>query len=134
MIANAALVDSSVLISLLRRGLDPAKELMTRARRMDLATCGMVRLEVLRGVVQPATRRAVAGFLDVMCNIPSDNRLWEEAAQLAWELDRRGRTLPAQDILIAACARRIGAVVLSHDAHFSEIPDLTVLTSIDDLN
>ena len=127
------MVDSSVLIGLLRQGRDPAQELASRARQMDLATCGMVRLEVLRGVVRPSARKAMEGFLDVMCNVPSDNRLWEEAAQLAWELDRKGRVLPSQDIFIAACARRIGAAVLSHDAHFSEIPDLTVLTSIDDL-
>lgn len=133
MTAQTALVDSSVLIGLLRRGLDPAKELAGRAKRMDLATCGMVRLEVLRGVVQPTARRAVAGFLDVMCNVPADNRLWDEAAQLAWELDRKGRILPAQDLVIAACARRIGAAVLTFDAHFSEIPDLTVLRSIDEL-
>jgi predicted nucleic acid-binding protein len=34
--------------------------------------------------------------------------------------------LPAQDILIACCARRIGAVVLTMDTHFSDIPGLRV--------
>jgi predicted nucleic acid-binding protein len=130
---NVALVDSCVLIGLLREGRDPAIELLRRSPNMDLATCGMVRVEVIRGLVALRLRRAVEGFMDVMRNVPTDNRLWEEAATLAWELDRQGTVLPAQDVVIACCARRIDAAVLTWDTHFGRIPNLRVLKSLEEL-
>ena len=130
---GVVLVDSSVLIGLLREGRDPAVELVGRAFASDLATCGMVRMEVLRGVMGRRAQQAVREFLDVLRNVPTDNRVWEAATALAWSLDRRGVTLPAQDILIACCAQRIGAAVLTWDRHFQEIPDLRVIESLDAL-
>lgn len=127
------LVDSCVWIRLLRAGQDPVRELTTRARESDLATCGMVRLEVLRGITNRRVHDAVRAFFDVMQNSPTDNRIWEDASEAAWQLGRRGLHLPAQDIIIAACAHRIGAAVLTHDSHFFEIPGLTVLTSLDQI-
>jgi predicted nucleic acid-binding protein len=131
---SVVLVDSCVLIGLLREGRDPAVELVNRAPNTDLATCGMVRLEVVRGVVAPRLRRALEAFMNLMRNVPTDNRLWETAVDLAWELDRQGIVLPAQDILIACSARRIGAAVLTLDEHFSRIPNLRVLRSIEELS
>jgi predicted nucleic acid-binding protein len=122
------LVDSNVYIDLLRQGLDPALELTERISQLDLATCGMVRVEVLRGIKGEKVRSRLVAFFDVTQNVPTDNRLWEEAADLAWTLDRRGKVIPAQDVLIACCARRIGAIVLTADAHFSNIPGLRVRT------
>jgi predicted nucleic acid-binding protein len=130
---SVVLVDSCVLIGLLREGRDPAAELSGRVPTTDLATCGMVRLEVIRGLVVPRLRRAVEGFMNVMRNVPTDNRLWEEAAAQAWELDRQGVILPAQDIVIACCARRIDAAVLTWDRHFRQIPGLRVLKSLEEL-
>ena len=122
------LVDSNVFISLMRRGLDPAAILTQTVSSTDLATCGMVRMEVLRGVKIPKVRDRLSEFFDVLQNVPTDNRVWEEAASLAWQLDRVGKVLPAQDVLIAVCAKRIGAIVLTADAHFSMIPGVRVRT------
>ncbi|MEO7933872.1 MAG: PIN domain-containing protein [Chthoniobacterales bacterium] len=115
----------------MRKGLDPAETLTQTVSLTDLATCGMVRLEVLRGVKNPRVRDKLSSFFDVLQNVPTDNRLWEEAASLAWKLDRVGRVLPAQDILIAASAMRVGAVVLTADAHFQNIPGLRVNKWVD---
>lgn len=130
---SAVLVDSSFFIKLLREGRDPATELLRNAQLLELATCGMVRLEVVRGVIAPKKRSALEGFMDVMMNVPTDNKLWIEATQLAWELDREGIVLPATDIIIAAAARRIGAAVLAIDKHFGMISGLTVFRSLDEL-
>ena len=118
------LIDSSIFIGLLRRRMDPTRELWEHFASLDLAVCGMVRVEVVRGLKAPRLRSRVEAFMDVMQSIPTDHRLWEEAAHMAWELDRQGRNLPAPDILIAVSALRIGAAVLSFDRHFSEIPRL----------
>ena len=131
--AAVALVDSSVWIGLLRDGRDPGLELARRARTFDLATCGMVRLEVLRGIVRPPVFDAVKGFMDVMINVPSDHRIWEEATREAWQLARKGITIPAQDLVITACANRIEAAILTFDNHFHDIPGVTVLSSLDEL-
>jgi predicted nucleic acid-binding protein len=61
-----------------------------------------------------------------MINVPTDNRLWKDVEQTVWELARRGSTLPLTDVAIACCARRIGAVVLTCDQHFSQILNLRV--------
>ena len=54
-------------------------------------------------------------------------------AELAWRLDREGWRLPAQDILISACALRIGATVFTHDKHFRVVPGLSVISSLEEL-
>jgi predicted nucleic acid-binding protein len=118
--------DSNVYIDLLRKHLDPAEELTARISQLDLAVCGMVRVEVLRGIRGEKARARMTAFFDVMQNVPTDNRLWEEAAELAWTLDRKGIVIPSQDIVIACCARRVGAVVLTMDAHYRHIPGVQV--------
>jgi predicted nucleic acid-binding protein len=122
----ATLVDSSIFIELLGQGLDPATELTSQISLTDLATCGMIRIEVLRGIRNKKIRQKLSDFMDVLQNVPTDNRLWDEAAHLAWKMDRVGWVIPAQDILIACCAMRIGASVLTRDRHFSRIPGLVV--------
>jgi predicted nucleic acid-binding protein len=123
--ASAALVDSNVFIALTRREEDPVRWLGSRFQ--DIYTCGMVRLEVLRGIKNSRKREEMAALFDVLCNVQTDNKLWEQAAALGWKLDRAGHMIPAADILIAACALRAGVPVLTADRHFQGIPDLPVI-------
>jgi len=123
--ASAALVDSNVFIALTRHRVDASRWLGSRFE--DIYTCGMVRLEVLRGMKNLRERDAMAGFFNVLCHVQTDNKLWEQATELAWKLDRLGRTIPAQDILIAACALRAGVPVFTADKHFQDIPGLMVI-------
>lgn len=88
---KSVLVDSSIFIQLLRRRRDPAIPLLKYFDGVDFVTCGMVIVEVLRGVKHQKARRALERFMSVMIFAASDNRSWREAAELAWILDRRGR-------------------------------------------
>ena len=128
---SSLLVDSNVFINLWRSGRDPVTVIGRWActNRTNLVTCGMVRLEVLRGIRVPRVHSLIGSFFDVMENIPTDGDVWKSASRLAWELDRQGRVLPAQDILIATVARRSDSVVLTDDKHFGSIPDLKVIPS-----
>jgi predicted nucleic acid-binding protein len=90
---------------LLRERRDPAVELMGHLQLEDLATCGMVRLEVIRGVVVAKARKALEGFFEVMQNVPADNRLWAEATEIAWQLQRKGHQPPAQHPHRRQCAQ-----------------------------
>src|ERR1051326_6819711 len=124
MAASPVLADSSFYIGLLRQGQDPLQALAVAAATRDLAICGVVRCEVGRALLPAKVRQKFRAFWDVMVNVPTDNRLWEQAEQLLWSLDRAGKMIPLTDALIACCALRIGAVVLTHDHQFSFIPDL----------
>lgn len=126
---NEVLVDSNVYIDLLRAGRDVVATLFDWGdpRDRSFAICGMVRLEVVRGIKSLKARQKLGGFMDVMINVPSDNRLWGDATELAWKLDRQGITLPGPDLVIAASALRLGATVMTSDAHFSRIEGLHVI-------
>ena len=108
----------------MRAGRRPLRELQSIEFTRDIATCGIVRAEVARGIRDPAVLKKFQARWDVMLYVPMDNRLWSEVESLAWQLDRNGVVLPLTDIIIACCARRIGAVVLTHDKHFSSIPGI----------
>ncbi len=124
---ETVLVNSNVYIGLLRRRLDPSRVLGEWIGEGDLAVCGIVRVEVERGLKIPAVRAKLARFFDVMINVPTSNRIWSQTADLAWSLDRRGQVLPPQDCLIATCAQSVGASILTEDAHFDSVPHARVL-------
>ena len=130
--ANLILPDSNIYISILRAGGDPFRDFAAGIDEHDweFATCGMVMLEVCRGLRDPGLLKRFRERFAVMIFIPTTNQIWERAGQLAWSLDRQGRVLPAQDILIAAHALTTNAIVLTGDAHFSEIPGLKLLKNL----
>ena len=41
-----------------------------------------------------------------------------------------GRTMPVNDAWVAACALAYGCVLLAHDAHFADVPGLTVISHL----
>lgn len=118
------LVDSSWYIRHAREGRDPLHVLAFLAESRDIATCGLIMAEVGRGVRLRQHLDRYQAAWSVMLYVQSTNKRWEETVELAWSLDRRGVTLPIQDIHIAVCAHHIGAVVLTHDAHFRQIPGI----------
>lgn len=127
---SAVLPDSNIYIGALRAGVDPFQQLGEFLPESEFATCGMVVLEVCRGLRDPNLLKRFRERFGVMIYIPTNNQIWERATQLAWSLDRRGVTLPAQDLIIAACALQADAAVLTADAHFSKIPGLRVIDSL----
>ncbi len=122
------LVDSSVYIRLMRRRLDPVAVLFEHYDTVNLLTCGMVRLEVLRGVKQARARERLDAFMSVMQYVQTDERLWRAATSLAAQSDRLGVPIQATDALIAASALSKGASVLTLDSDFKRVPGLHVLS------
>lgn len=118
------LVDSSVYIHLLRTGADPVTELAARFEATEIAGCDLVRCEVLRGVIRPKAKTYLAEFFDLLVHVTMDHRAWKDTEKLAWRLDRSGKVLPLTDVIIAVCALRAGAKVLTRDRHFEMIPEL----------
>jgi predicted nucleic acid-binding protein len=127
------LVDSNIFIGYLNAGEDPARELTQHLQMSDLFTCGMVRVEVIRGLRSPKARQRMEGFLNIMRNVFTDNKLWEEATELAWQCARMGINAPNPDFLIAASAIRANVAILTLDKHFDAIPGIQVFKSLDEL-
>ncbi len=125
--ANLVLPDSNIYIGAVRAGRDPFRQFASALDEWEFATCGMVVLEVCRGLRDPAVLQRFRERFAVMLYLATGNSVWERAAQLAWSLDRRGIVLPAQDLLIATCALQADAAVLTADAHFQAIPGLRVI-------
>jgi len=124
------MVDSSWYIAESRMGRDPLVELSRYAESRDIATCGMIMTEVGRGLRE---RRYLQKYLRAwrrMLYVPSSQSLWENTLQLAWNLDREGKVLPLQDIHIAICAAQAGAVILTVDTHFDQIPGILATNRI----
>jgi predicted nucleic acid-binding protein len=124
------LVDSTIYIDLLRRGEDILYVLKPSLLGGQLFVCGVIRMEVLRGIRSRGMRDELSDFFDVMTEVPTDTRIWREATNLAWTLDRRGTVLPLTDLVIASCALAVGTAVVTTDPHFSRIPGLKVKKSL----
>ena len=126
MAVSPVLIDSCFYIQQMRNGCDPLRMLAATAMQRDLVTCGVVECEVGRGIRDERVLQKFQGFWDVMINVPTDNRLWDEVLATLWGLDRRGISVPLTDVVIACCAQRAGATVLTLDDHFKHFPGLHV--------
>ena len=118
------LVDSSWYIRNARRGDDPLRMLAFLAETRDIATCGVVKAEVGRGIKLPKHLERYEKAWEVMLYLDDGYKRWEETLRLAWSLDRQGITLPIQDLHIASCANHAGAVILTYDEHYQMIPGI----------
>lgn len=128
---DLVLIDSSYFIRLLRIRGQSFATLDSLSNRYEFAISGMVWLEVIRGRSDPRVRKHYENRFATMRFLNATPSTWQRAADLAWELDRRGVVLPASDITIAATALDYGAAVLTFDRHFNKIPGLTVLNDLE---
>jgi len=87
----------------------------------------MIRMESLRGVKAPRCYQHLANFMNVMINVRTNDAFWDDALAMAWQFDRKGKVIPSQDIIIAACAMRLGTAILTSDTHFRTIEGLEVI-------
>ena len=121
------LVDSSYFIDRLRAGIDPLVELEPFMEDWELVTCGVVQMEVLRGMKHKNAHQRMAEFMSCMIYVPTLNNVWSRATNLAWSLDRQGKVMQVTDLLIASCAIEAEAAVLTLDSDYSRVPGLRTL-------
>jgi len=118
------LVDSTLYINWLRSRTEFTSILEQWVRSGTLVTCGVIRFEVVRGVLNLRQRRRVEQFFNLIPEIPLGSKDWREVAELAWRLDRAGKILPLADLIISVCGLSTGATVISLGKHFMEVPGL----------
>lgn len=117
------LVDTSVWIAVLgKRGIPGIRSRITQLGKEDrIATNQMVRMELLGGSRSVNEFNNLETHLNALHQMQIGDDEWDESARLAFELRRKGLTLPYGDIIIAATAIRHGATLLHADHHFELI-------------
>ena len=93
----------------------------------EIATCGIVELELLYGATSPINYRAYAGALDAMPRVEVSEAAVRRALEVQGMLAEHSqhRAVPLPDLLIAACAEQAGLAILHYDADFERIAKLT---------
>lgn len=93
----------------------------------EVATCGIVDLELLYSATSRATYRALAEAVRGMPRVAMDEACVRRALEVQAMLAERSqhRAVPLPDLLVAACAERAGLTVLHYDADFDRIAELT---------
>jgi predicted nucleic acid-binding protein len=93
----------------------------------EIATCGIVDLELLYSAGSRASYRALAEALRGMPRVPLDEAVMRRALEVQAMLAERSqhRAVPLPDLIIAACAEQHELIVLHYDADFDRIAKLT---------
>ena len=123
-------VDSSVWIGWLRAHEDIVESVRPWIQRGELFLNGIIRAEVLRGIIREHQRDRMAEIFDVMNEAPTNSAFWKRVGLLAWNMDRMGVILPLPDLVIAQTALDCDAAIISTDKHYLHIPRLRVLDQL----
>ena len=93
----------------------------------EVASCGIVELELLYSATSRATYRALSEALRGMPRVEVDEGCVRRALEVQAMLAERSqhRAVPLPDLLVAACAERGGLAVLHYDRDFDRIAELT---------
>jgi len=120
------LVDTSAWIHSLRPGGN--SDVVSRVRSLletgEAAWCPMVRLELWNGARGEHEKRVLKDMEQTLTELDMSRAVWADACKLARRARRRGKTAPATDILIVACAAHYGVEIEHDDEHFDTLKAL----------
>lgn len=80
--------------------------------------CPLVQLELWNGARGGPEQNVLREFASALPELSIDEAVWQEAYNLAKRARARGITVPAADLVIAACARRHRADLETADSDF----------------
>ena len=124
--ADRILIDTSAWIDAFRK--DGDQEIRRSVRGITAegraVLCDMVRVELWNGAGGTAERKMLRELEKNLECLPTSSEVWSCAIDLARSCRRRGLTIPATDLVIAACASHHEVGLLHHDTHFDQIRDI----------
>ncbi len=120
------LVDTSSWIHLLRQNGNPLVRARVEAalRAGEACWCAMVRLELWNGAGGDQERKVLRDFERVLPELAITPEVWDKATQLAQAARSAGISVPATDLLIAACVRHHGATLETADSDLAMLATL----------
>jgi tRNA(fMet)-specific endonuclease VapC len=125
------LLDTNVCIRILN-GSSPAVAARLQATSpFEVRLCAVVKAELLYGARKSArvedNLRLLLRFFAPLVSLPFDDRCAEEAGLIRLDLERSGRPIGPNDLLIAATARAHDLVLVTHNRReFERIPGLRI--------
>ncbi|MEE8587365.1 MAG: PIN domain-containing protein [Acidobacteriota bacterium] len=121
--AGRVLVDTSAWIDALRSDGDPGVRASVRAVTTEgkAVLCDMVLLELWNGARGDAEAKVLVQLERDIEKVATTAEVWSAAMEMARACRRRGVTVPATDLLIAACAEEYGLSLLHRDSHLDLI-------------
>ncbi len=114
------LVDTSAWIASFRSEADPAAEefLKQKIAANQAATARVVILELLQGCKTEKERDRHRLELESLEVLDLNEAAWERAYSLAFDLRRKGLTIPTVDVIVIALAIENDCLLLHFDQHF----------------
>ena len=129
--ADLYLVDSSVWVRVFRKA--PPERLRRRMEELiqanAVATCDIVKLELLRGVGSEAEFSYAQAGLEGLPQLSTGPSEWSGAARLGFSLRQVGVNIASPDLLVASVAISHGAALLHTDRHFELIREHSSLVT-----
>jgi predicted nucleic acid-binding protein len=84
----------------------------------------MIRLELWNGAGGDRDKKVLRDFVRLLPELAIDDSVWNAAFDLSRRARSAGITVPATDILIAACARHHDVELEHADSDFSRLAEL----------
>jgi predicted nucleic acid-binding protein len=117
---NLYLIDTSVWILALRKKFDPkiksyVEELLDEDK---IVINPIIKIELLSGTKTKKEFLRLKMRLDALPEIAMDQNIWEETQKVAFELRKKGLSLPLVDKIIFSCAKSFGCTLVHMDRHF----------------
>jgi predicted nucleic acid-binding protein len=124
--AEVTLVDTSSWIEYLRgKGNDPALRVKELIRLDQAAWCELIAVELWNGVPPGRESKALVELEEAVTLCALTSEVWQKAYRLALRCRESGLTVPANDVIISACAVHYGFEIEAFDLHFSKILPLS---------
>ena len=118
------LVDTSAWLFALRKDANPEikSRLDTLLREDIVLITGIIKLELLGGTRTREEFSRLKSRLDALPYVSIEEPLlWDLAYEMAFDLRRKGVTIPYTDILIASAAIKGDIILLHADVHFDQV-------------
>jgi predicted nucleic acid-binding protein len=86
--------------------------------------CDLVRVELWNGARASKEHRLLREMEEQLETVPTTPEVWALARELARLARSKGLTVPAADLVIAACAEHHRLGLIHHDSHFDQLVKL----------
>lgn len=125
------LLDTNVCIRVLNGSSAFVAARLQATSPADVRLCAVVKAELLYGARRSGrverNLRLLQQFFRPIASLPFDDRCAEEAALIRLDLERSGRPIGPNDLLIAATARAHDLVLVSHNGReFQRVAGLRI--------
>jgi len=132
-VPKRVILDSTVIIGLLRNKLSEVQLVRAVEAEAELATTTVNAFEVYCGAYKSkdVERNLVSakGFLSIVELLAFDDGSAELAGEVLAELESKGKSIDFRDLFIGCIALNNGFTVITHNKkHFQQIPRLHVVT------